>query len=215
MPQRTPPHKKALVEALELSEEILKNIELSEIPLTNIVLKVSRLARILNDFEYQKIMEYEAGGYPSTSNGISHDISKLAALAGREFKEKDDDLDEIKSYVYTEAIEKLEQKLEQFKIALAAARDPDISLSSANPNQHIYSPRGNRTERIVIQNSAEKAQERLAARRSFIYSYVLRHHYELKFSGIADDIFSRIREMSGLLDWKKRSRCSEETNCYL
>ena len=88
MPEKTPPYKKALVEALELSEEILKNIELSEIPLTNIALKVSRLARILNDFEYQKIMEYETGGYPSTPNRVSHDIYKLAVLAGREFKKK-------------------------------------------------------------------------------------------------------------------------------
>ncbi len=31
-------------------------------------------------------------------------------------------------------------------------------------------------------------------RRAFLYSYVLTKHYELKFSGVASDVFSRIRE---------------------
>jgi hypothetical protein len=35
---------------------------------------------------------------------------------------------------------------------------------------------------------------RLARSRALIYRYVLHKHYELKFSGIADDVFSRIRE---------------------
>ena len=38
-------------EALQLAEDILKNIELSEIPLSNICLKVARLARLSNDLE--------------------------------------------------------------------------------------------------------------------------------------------------------------------
>jgi len=35
--------------ALSLAEEILRNIELSEIPLANACLKAARLARLLND----------------------------------------------------------------------------------------------------------------------------------------------------------------------
>ena len=72
--EKIPPNKKSLKEALSLSEEILADIELNKIPLTNIALKISRLSRLLNDFDYQKIMEYEAGGYPSTPNGITKDI---------------------------------------------------------------------------------------------------------------------------------------------
>jgi len=56
-----PPSAEALKEALSLSEEILRNIELSELPLTNIALKASRLARLLNEYDVQKIMEFEAG----------------------------------------------------------------------------------------------------------------------------------------------------------
>lgn len=38
------------------------------------------------------------------------------------------------------------------------------------------------------------ARRRLASRRELIYSYALKRNHELRFSGIADDIFSRIRE---------------------
>lgn len=78
--------------------------------------------------------------------------------------------------------------------ALVAAKDPDVSVSSANPNQMVWNPIGNKYERDTIRTSAARAQRRLSSRRSFMYSYVVRRHYDLKFSGIAGDIFSRIRE---------------------
>ncbi len=53
--QVVPANVQVLQEALSLSGEILKNIELSEIPLANIALKASRLGRLLNDFDWQKI----------------------------------------------------------------------------------------------------------------------------------------------------------------
>ncbi len=49
-------------------------------------------------------------------------------------------------------------------------------------------------ERQGIRNSSKSAFQRLATRKPFIYAYVIRKHYDLKYSGIADDIFSRIRE---------------------
>jgi len=89
MAEQIPPSRQALREALALSEEVLRNVELSELPLANIALKVSRLARLLNDFSHQKVMEYEASGYPSTPDGVPPDAYKLAVLAGRESQIKD------------------------------------------------------------------------------------------------------------------------------
>ena len=189
-----PPSRKALREALTLSEDILKNIELCEMPLANISLKASRLARLLNDFDSQKIMELEASGYPSEPNGVPPDIYRLAATAGREFQLKNEKSGEINNYIYTTSIEELEQEVKSTEAALAAARDPDVSVSSANPHQTVWNPVGNKFERDTIRSNAARAQRRLSSRRSFIYSYVLRRHHELRFSGIADDIFSRIRE---------------------
>ncbi len=94
-----PPSRQALREALTLSEDILKNIELSEMPLANISLKVSRLARLLNDFDNQRIMEFEASGYPSAPDGVPLDIYRLAVIAGREFQQKNEKTGEIKNYI--------------------------------------------------------------------------------------------------------------------
>ncbi|MDB5730181.1 MAG: hypothetical protein JWQ03_76 [Variovorax sp.] len=194
MEDTIPPSRQALREALALSEEILRNLELNEVPLANIALKTSRLARLLNDFSHQKMMEYEASGYPSGPGGVPAEAYKLAVLAGREFEVEDDKSKEVKKYIYMTSIEALEQQVQGFETALTAARDPDVSISSANPHQHVFNPAGNRQERLAIRKNAAQARERLSSRRSFIYSYSLQRHYELKFSGIADDIFSRIRE---------------------
>jgi len=140
MPNDIPPSKQALREALVLSEDILRNIELNTLPLANVALQASRLARLLNDFANQKVMEFEASGYPSTPNGMAADIYQLAALAGREFQEKDAKTGAINNYVYRTSIEELEQELKSFELALAAARDPDIAVSSANPNQMVWNP---------------------------------------------------------------------------
>lgn len=194
MDKSIPPSRQALREALALSEEILRNIELNELPLANVALKVSRLARLLNDFSHQKLMEFEASGYPSNPDGVIPEIYQLAVLAGREFQQKDSKSGVISKYIYATSIEELEQELKSFEAALAAAHDPDVSVSSANPSQMVWNPVGNKFERDTIRTSAAGAQRRLSSRRSFIYSYALRRHYEVKFSGIADDIFSRIRE---------------------
>lgn len=194
MTDTVPPSRQALREALALSEEILKNIELGEIPLANVALKTSRLARLLNDFDYQKTMELEASGYPFSHSGVPADIYRLAVSAGREMQEKNAKTGEVTSRIYTTSIEGLEQELRSTEAALAAARDPDVSVSSANPNQMVWNPMGNHFERNTIRTNAATAQRRLSSRRSFIYSYVLRKNHELKFSGIADDIFSRVRE---------------------
>ena len=72
--------------------------------------------------------------------------------------------------------------------ALLAAADPDDS------SQPVLGIKGNSFERLRISGAHDTAVGRLARSRALIYRYVLRRHYELKFSGIADDVFSRIRE---------------------
>lgn len=189
-----PPSRLALREALTLSEEILRNLELSEIPLARVALKMSRLARLLNDFNHQKIMEYEASGYPTTPAGVPPEVYQLALLAGREYQQKVGKTGAVSKYIYATSIEELEHEATSAQAALEAARDPDVSVSSANPSQMVWSPIGNFWERNTIRTNAAVAQRRLSSRRSFLYAYALRRNHELKFSGIADDIFSRVRE---------------------
>jgi hypothetical protein len=75
-------------EALDVSREILKSIEESEVTLSNIALKAIRLARLLDDSDYLNIFEYEVNGYPSSKNGIPKEVWKLAIIAKRTFQGK-------------------------------------------------------------------------------------------------------------------------------
>ena len=97
MTDHLPANKEALQEALDLSTDILRNIELNELPLSNIALKSSRLARLLNEFDSQKIMECESGGYPSTPNGIPQETWRLAVLAERVYQQKENKTEELTS----------------------------------------------------------------------------------------------------------------------
>ncbi len=187
------PSHKALAEALELSADILKNLELNDMPLQNIALKASRLARLLNDFDYQKIMAYEASGYPRFPEGTPPDIWQLGIKANRVYQEQDAKTKQTQDYMYVESIGELEEALRIVDTSLAAARDPDISLSSANPSQYVSAGIVNRFERDAIRTNASTRAKKLASRRNLIYQYALQKYYELKFSGIADDIFTRTR----------------------
>lgn len=188
-----PPSKKNLEEALQLSEEIIKNIELSELNLSVIVLKVLRQSRLLNDFKMVQIFGYESSGYPTSPEGIPSDIWELGLSSNRRYKERKKKKGEIKEYMYRESIENLEFKVNSFQIAMESARDPDISVSSANPRQMVWNPKGNVFERSSIRISALRASQRLAERRAFVYNYALDKYTELKYSKISEDIFSRVR----------------------
>jgi len=194
MNESIPATSKALYEALELSEIVLKDIELAQLPLANIALKVSRLARLLNDFDFQKIMQYEVGGIPCPPSGISTDDWKLALMAERTYQIKDSKTTEIKTYAHIKSIEQLEVEIESANRGIVAASDRDVSVSSANPSQFVHVPPPNSFERNSHQITVSTNTKLLSERRSFIYHYVLRKHYELKYSGIAEDLFSRIRE---------------------
>ena len=184
----------ALEEALALSAEILADIELSRGSLTSAALKAARLARLLNDQHAQLVFQYEAGGYPAQATGIPPEVWKLVIAAGRTYETKDDKTGEVSVYGFRESIEQLEDQIATGKIALHAAQDRDVSVSSANPSQYVGAPAGNTRERVGIRMAIDAANKRLASRRAFIHQYTSRRHYELKFSGAAQDVFASVRE---------------------
>ncbi|MDX1838868.1 AbiTii domain-containing protein [Legionella taurinensis] len=195
MSENIPASKKALLEALELSNEILRNIELSELPLENVALKTGRLARLLNDFKMHKIMQFEVSGYPSSVNGLPTEIYGLAVEAGRE-SEVEETIDKkkvVKKYVYAGAIRDLEEGVRVKELSLTSSQDPHVSISSANPQQYVMPVTSNKLERSQLLTAISKDNSRLASRRSFIYHYVLSKNLEIKFSGIPDDFFVRVR----------------------
>src|SRR5688572_4087099 len=81
-----------------------------------------------------------------------------------------------------ESIGELESLIKTSEVTLSVANDPNVSLSSANPNQHLTTREGNQRERTVLRGEIYLSTRKLANRKGFIYHYVLQKHYELKFS---------------------------------
>jgi AbiTii-like protein len=169
-------------------QRFLKNLELGETALSNIALKTARLARLLNDSAYQLIMEYEAGGYPSDPDGVPADVFQSAVLAGRKTQGLNPKTNLPEDQVYLQSINELEEQVRITEKALLAATDPDDSSEVVG-----FRIKGNHFERLAIRSEHTSAARHLATSRASIYRYVLLKHYELKFSGIADDVFTRIR----------------------
>lgn len=135
-------------EAFMLSDQALKELELTEASLTSIALKASRIARITGNFEMQQIMLYEAGGYPSNPTGVSPEIWQLALKANRIIRESKND--EIKEYANLKSIEQLETELSTAKERLKVSQDADVSFRTSNPNAYVPSYSGNTYERTGI-----------------------------------------------------------------
>ncbi len=164
-----------LGEAEALSADILKDIELSQTPLSVVVLKALRLARLLNDFESQQIFEWESGGYPRGAMGASKETWAAGTRTGRNFFLRSSDSEMPNEYMYSESIEQIEHIVATGKTSLEAAHAGHVS------------------ERRRIRAEMGQASGRLASRRTLIYGYAARKHYELKLAGVADDVFGRIR----------------------
>lgn len=194
MSESIPPSRRVLAEAKSLSAEILRNLELSEASLTNVALKASRLARLLNDFAMQQVFSFEASGYPTGDEYVAPDVWELGVLAGRVGGQRDPKTGKVEPRMELRSIPQIESEVALAAPALEAAVDPDVSLASANPNQFLTEGLGNTFERQSIRNQQSVNSARLAKSRGLIYEYVSQKYYELEFSGIADDVFSRIRE---------------------
>jgi AbiTii len=186
------PTKKALDEAFGISEEILKNLELSEIPLSKICLKASRLARLLNEPDMETVFVYEASGYPSEPDGIPPETWRLAVLAGRVHAAKDAK-GELTERASTQSVGSLEESIRLSELRLSCAADPDFAASSANPTAMLPFPTSNRAERQALHQAALTARKDLESRQAFLYSYVARKNMQLAFSKIPHDIFAEAR----------------------
>ena len=133
-------------EAEALSGEILKDIELKRGYLTNVVLKVMRLAFILNDPHMHRKFEQESSGYLNLGKSI----------------------------------EELETDVAKGEAVLHG------TYPGTPPGTSPY-------EKKWILKDMDWAIGQLAIRRTHIHSYVTRKHYEIRFSGLANEAFERIR----------------------
>lgn len=160
----------ALREALELSETLLTEIEMSTSTLSNVALKAGRVARLVGQFDQQQIMQYEASGYPSSPKGVSAETWRLARIAGRVYSKNVQGVN--KEYAKLEPIEQAEAEI---KVAM-----------NLSPNAY---PR----ERAESAELIKEKTKFIASRRAYVYDFISSVYYELKFSQVASDMFDRTR----------------------
>lgn len=164
-----------LREALELCGETLRNIELGDIPLSFTALKASRVARLVGDIDNERLFTYEAVGYPCSPGGdMSPDVFQLALGAGRRTSGFDRTGQFSNEMVEGGSIEVIAQALKNCEMALERAG------TSAQ-------------EAAVYRRSAMRYSQLLASSRGLLHDYLSRKYQKLKFSGMTDDVFSRIR----------------------
>ena len=181
-------------EALDLSEEILRNFELSEIPTQHIILKCLRLARITNDVDSIEWLKQEANGFEKNEEGfMTPSAWEASEKSGRRYFKDDPKSTEKTEYAFIETIAVLEAALEAAKARMAVAYDRDVSLSSHSTYTQ-FAPPGNAAERKGISDSIVKNTEKIEKVKSRLYQYVSNVNYELKFGEITEDIFSRKRK---------------------
>lgn len=185
-------------EALSLSEEVLRNFELREIPTQNIVLKCLRLARLINDFEAVEWLKYEANGFERNEEGrLTPSASKAAGMSGRHYynndpKDKSNNPKKIR-FVFTDTIAVMEAAVDAARARMEVAYDPNVSLSSNSTYSQVV-PKGNARERSGLAQAIQINTERIEKVKSKLYEYVISVNYELKFGDITEDIFTRKRQ---------------------
>lgn len=180
------------VEALELATDILKNIELGELLLSNVVTKALRLARLVGDTQAMKWLNLEFSGYSTNPLGVPPEEWVIGARSLRHYQEKDKN-NTIQTYMRLESIGRIEAEIESAKNQLHVSQDPNVSVTSANPYQNVYSPLGNSFERNNLRSGIVKWISVLERIKSSIYNYVLQTYYELKFGDISENVFERVR----------------------
>ncbi|MFE7065011.1 hypothetical protein ACFVAD_23055 [Sutcliffiella sp. NPDC057660] len=178
-----------LDEALALSENILQNIELGEVPLQTAIQKTLRLARLINDMESVEWIREEMKGFSRTPTGHLSDIAWKSARKSNRIYFNDDTDDER---AFTETVSVMEATIEALKERMKVSLDPDVSISSASTFLQPL-PQGNKHERNGIANQIKVLTEKIEKVRASFYDYVFNVNYELKFSDINESIFNKKR----------------------
>lgn len=174
--------------ALSLAEELLADIELSRMPPPDIVRKASRLARLVDEVSAVEWLGYEIRGYPAGPLDAS-----ASAAAWRSNRLSSSDANGVR--YWTTSLPRLQAEVEAGLMQLQAAGDPNVSLTSANPNQWLTMPTGNSAERSSVRNIVADRRELIGKIVGAVHSYVSTVELELRFGAVAESAFAALRDV--------------------
>ncbi|MFJ4226484.1 hypothetical protein ACIPYV_02830 [Paenarthrobacter nicotinovorans] len=174
--------------ATELSEQLLADIELSQLSPADQIRRASRLARLLDDLDALEWLNQEIDGYKGSGNGLNADQIRAAKRSGRQSSSKDG-----KDRYWTDSVNKIQANIEGAKQQLAAAADAPLSISSANPYQVVQAPAGNTRERSVLREFISNQSEILGRILGAVHRYVSERNTELRFGAAVESAFTVLR----------------------
>ncbi len=192
---------------LNLSQELLEDIELGRLSPENLLLKTARLARLVGNSEIQQWLNFELAGYP----GNDPTSLKFMTLTGRL-------TDRDKKLGYWFPLAQIDAQITMNKMQLQQMKIPDVTFapSSSNPNEWVVgylgqnvttatSPINNVLQNLNALNSYVVTQSGIRSKvLALLHSFVTTTYYELAFSGMQQTIFEKQKE---IVDGKLAKSC--------
>jgi hypothetical protein len=178
-------------DALKLAEEVLSDIELGRFPATQIALKCARLARLLDDVEAMKWLHYEIAGFDYAGDNIFTSEAFAAGLRSNRGVRGESG----EQLMQPAPLGQLEAAVDAARTRLAAAVDAPVSITSANPNQHVVAPRGNAQERQAAHKALVDSSALLQRVTGALYEYASARYHELRFGSAVETSFEVVRDI--------------------
>jgi hypothetical protein len=178
-------------EALALAEQLLTEIELSTIGPADIARKASRLARLIDDTDAMKWLQFEIAGYPRP---LTPDAVAAALQSNRLVRDPQEASGDGSGPRYwTQTLGELAATIEACKAQISAASDAPVSVSSSNPYQHVAPPTGNTQERSAVRNHIARQQAILDNVVGALHAYSADRYQELRFGSAVESAFEVVR----------------------
>lgn len=169
-----------------LADELLRNIELSELPAPDVARKAYRLARLVDDDDAVAWLAYEISGYPS--GGLDPASWAAAMRSNRGVTNSDGEPAAV-----TQSLAELQATVDASLAQLGAASDAPVSISSANPHQYVAAPSGNGQERNGLRTIVADRRALVDKVLGSIHIYVTARYQELRFGSAAETAFDVVR----------------------
>lgn len=168
---------------LELSRELLDDIELSRLAPEQLLLKCSRLARLAGSEEIQKWIGFEIGGYNSTDPISKAYMYKTGRWTNHE-----------KNLGYWGPLAQQEASIQAMKQKIEAMKLPSLS------GEYIGVATNNILANLTATTSAVSQLSGIQSRvMGILHKFVSSVYYEREFSNLAESVFDRHKKEVDLL----------------